>query len=86
LSATGRIHIVDFGDLSGLGGAGRAILLAWLRLFHVTPRVELLHTFEQDASTSLRLLPGRYAFLLTSQKGGILLNPTFCCRAVTDPG
>ena len=68
LSATGRIHVVDFGDLAGLGGAGRAILLAWLRLFHVTPRAELLHAFEQDASAFLRLLPGRYAFLLTSRR------------------
>jgi len=66
LSEPGHIHVVDFGDLAGLGGAGRAILLAWLGLFHVTPRVELLHAFEQDASGSLRLLPGRYAFLLTS--------------------
>ena len=68
LSATGRIHVVDFGDLGGLGGAGRAVLLAWLRLFHVTPRVELLHAFEQDASAFLHLLPGRYAFLLTSRR------------------
>ncbi len=69
LSANGRLHIVDFGDLAGLGGAGRAILLTWLGLFHVTPRAELLHAFEQSASGSLRLLPGRYAFLLTSQRG-----------------
>jgi S-adenosylmethionine-diacylgycerolhomoserine-N-methlytransferase len=68
LSATGRIHVVDFGDLGGLSRAGRAILLAWLRLFHVTPRVELLHAFERRASGSLRLLPGRYAFLLTSRR------------------
>ena len=68
LSAAGRIHIVDFGDLTGLSRAGRAILRAWLRLFHVTPRAELLHGFEQNASDSLRLLPGRYAFLLTSRR------------------
>ena len=72
LSEPGHIHVVDFGDLAGLGGAGRAILLAWLGLFHVTPRVELLHAFEQDASGSLRLLPGRYAFLLTSRKNELL--------------
>jgi S-adenosylmethionine-diacylgycerolhomoserine-N-methlytransferase len=69
LSAAGRIHIVDFGDLTGLGRTGRAILQAWLRLFHVAPRAELLHGFEQNASDSLRLLPGRYAFLLTSRRG-----------------
>ena len=64
LAPTGRIHVVDFGDLAGLGGAGRALLLAWLGLFHVTPRAELLHALEQSASGSLRLLPGRYAFVL----------------------
>ena len=68
LSAAGRIHIVDFGDLTGLGRVGQAILQAWLRLFHVTPRAELLHGFEQNTPDSLRLLPGRYAFLLTSRK------------------
>jgi S-adenosylmethionine-diacylgycerolhomoserine-N-methlytransferase len=72
LSKTGHIHVVDFGDLGGLGGAGRAILLAWLGLFHVTPRAELLHALEQYASDSLRLLPGRYAFLFTSRKRELL--------------
>ena len=57
LSAAGRIHIVDFGDLGGLSRVGKAILLAWLRLFHVAPRVELLQGFERDSSGSLRLLP-----------------------------
>ncbi|MDE2133107.1 MAG: class I SAM-dependent methyltransferase [Alphaproteobacteria bacterium] len=68
LSASGRIHVVDFGDLTGLGRAGRALLLAWLGLFHVTPRAELLHTLEGTAGASLHFLPGRYAFLLTSGK------------------
>ena len=68
LSAAGRIHIVDFGDLGGLSRAGKAILLAWLRLFHVSPRVELLEGFERNSSGSLRLLPGRYAFLMTRNK------------------
>ncbi|MBU6298842.1 MAG: methyltransferase domain-containing protein [Alphaproteobacteria bacterium] len=68
LSPNGRIHVVDFGDLTGLGRAGRAVLLAWLGLFHVAPRAELLHALEHNASTSLRLLPGRYAFLLTGDK------------------
>jgi S-adenosylmethionine-diacylgycerolhomoserine-N-methlytransferase len=67
LSETGRVHVVDFGDLGGLGRAGRVVLLAWLRLFHVTPRVELLHAFERNTSAFLRVLPGRYAFLLTSR-------------------
>ena len=68
LAPAGHIDIVDFGDLTGLGRAGRAILLGWLSLFHVTPRVELLHTLEAKAVGSLRLLPGRYSFLLTGKK------------------
>lgn len=68
LTPNGRIHVVDFGDLKGLGRAGRVILLAWLRLFHVAPREELLHTIEREPQGSLRLLPGRYAFLLTVSK------------------
>lgn len=62
----GLIHIVDFGDLKGLPGfAGRA-LRAWLRLFHVAPRDELLGAVETAAPETRRLLyilPGRYAFV-----------------------
>jgi len=66
LSKSGRVHVVDFGDLEGLPRPFRALLLKWLKLFHVTPRAELLHSFERNsAAGSLRLLPGRYAFLLT---------------------
>lgn len=68
LSPNGRIHVVDFGDLTGLGRIGQAVLLAWLRLFHVTPRAELLLALEHSPAASLRLLPGRYAFLLTGSK------------------
>lgn len=64
LSPAGQIHVVDFGDLEGLGRAGRAALLWWLGLFHVAPRVELLHTLEQRHAAHLKLLPGRYSFLL----------------------
>jgi S-adenosylmethionine-diacylgycerolhomoserine-N-methlytransferase len=67
LSAAGRIQVVDFGDMTGLGRLGRAFLLAWLRLFHVAPRAELLQDFERHAGCNLRLLPGRYAFLLTAR-------------------
>lgn len=63
----GKIHIVDFGDLTGLGRLGRAAMLAWLGLFHVAPRVELLQSLEQQQGAKLRLLPGRYAFLLTAK-------------------
>jgi S-adenosylmethionine-diacylgycerolhomoserine-N-methlytransferase len=39
--AGGRFSVVDFGFCEGLGPAPRAILHGWLKLFHVTPRVEL---------------------------------------------
>lgn len=62
----GMIHVVDFGDLTGLGALGRAAMLAWLALFHVAPRVELLKSLEQQKGAALRFLPGRYAFLLSA--------------------
>jgi len=62
----GKIHVVDFGDLAGLGRWGRRLMLAWLRLFHVAPRVELLQSFEQNQQAGLRVLPGRYAFLVST--------------------
>jgi S-adenosylmethionine-diacylgycerolhomoserine-N-methlytransferase len=69
LAEGGRIHIVDFGDLAGLAGPLKKGLLAWLRLFHVAPRVELLATLERQTQKNahFRVLPGRYAFLLTCQ-------------------
>lgn len=68
LAANGRIHVVDFGDFTGLGRPGAALLQAWLHLFHVQPRVELLHAVEsansekECESGNLWILPGRYAF------------------------
>lgn len=67
LAPGGRIHIVDFGDLSGLGRIGGHLMRAWLRAFHVVPRAELLHELEQFPAGRLTLLPGRYAFLFTRQ-------------------
>lgn len=73
LSEHGRIHIVDFGDLTGLGHLGERALSAWLTLFHVTPRRELLTEIESgmDRETvgNLQILPGRYAFLARIPKG-----------------
>jgi len=66
LSPAGHIHVVDFGDLMGLPGLPRALLLRWLALFHVAPRVELLQSFEHTQEVSLSVLPLRYAFLLTT--------------------
>jgi S-adenosylmethionine-diacylgycerolhomoserine-N-methlytransferase len=65
LAPGGNIHIVDFGDLTGLGGLARAAMLGWLHLFHVAPRTELLERLEHQPGAHLRFLPGRYAFLLT---------------------
>jgi S-adenosylmethionine-diacylgycerolhomoserine-N-methlytransferase len=67
LSPDGVIHIVDFGDMKGLGRLVEAALRTWLGLFHVAPRVELLQTLRKNppAGAKLTLLPGRYAFLLS---------------------
>jgi S-adenosylmethionine-diacylgycerolhomoserine-N-methlytransferase len=69
LAAGGHVHIVDFGDLTGLGGIARAAMMGWLHLFHVAPREELLTRLEHQPGAALRLLPGRYAFLFSS--GGL---------------
>jgi S-adenosylmethionine-diacylgycerolhomoserine-N-methlytransferase len=66
LAPDGRMHIVDFGDLEGLGAQPRKAMLRWLALFHVAPRMELLKSFELEHESSLRVLPLRYAFLLTT--------------------
>jgi S-adenosylmethionine-diacylgycerolhomoserine-N-methlytransferase len=70
LSPEGRMHVVDFGDLMGLGRPLEHAMRAWLRLFHVTPRVEFLAALEKTASGSgsLTLLFGRYAFIFSSGK------------------
>jgi S-adenosylmethionine-diacylgycerolhomoserine-N-methlytransferase len=70
LSPSGRLHIVDFGDLTGLGRWAERTMRAWLRLFHVTPRVEFLAALEGVAGNEgeLTLLFGRYAFILSSGK------------------
>jgi S-adenosylmethionine-diacylgycerolhomoserine-N-methlytransferase len=67
LSEQGIVHIVDFGDFQSL--AGRTALRAWLRLFHVSPRAELLQSLEAElGGKELILLPGRYAFRLSLSK------------------
>jgi len=73
LAPGGRIHIVDFGDLQGLVTPARKALLAWLALFHVEPRVELLKSLENLAGQGayFRVLPGRYAFLLSAPGGDL---------------
>jgi S-adenosylmethionine-diacylgycerolhomoserine-N-methlytransferase len=62
----GAIDIVDFGDLTGLGPLS-GLLRAWLRLFHVQPRAELLQYAQRVAGedgAQLWVSPGRYAFSL----------------------
>lgn len=70
LAPDGSIHVVDFGDLTGLGPIGERVMRAWLALFHVTPRVEFLALLEQVARNRgvLTLLPGRYAFIFSGKK------------------
>jgi S-adenosylmethionine-diacylgycerolhomoserine-N-methlytransferase len=77
LAEDGRLHAVDFGDLTGLGPVAGGLLRGWLHLFHVEPRVEILAALERqtnhisDNSGHIILLPARYAFLWTSSKRGI---------------
>jgi S-adenosylmethionine-diacylgycerolhomoserine-N-methlytransferase len=37
LAPHGRLYVLDFGDLSGLGGLGRTLFRRWLTAFHVHP-------------------------------------------------
>jgi len=70
LSPDGYVHVVDFGDLTGLGWLGQRVMRAWLALFHVSPRVEFLAALERVTQNrgGLTLLPGRYAFLFSGGK------------------
>jgi S-adenosylmethionine-diacylgycerolhomoserine-N-methlytransferase len=45
----GEVHIVDFGDCSGLPVAAKTVLYAWLAKFHVTPRLDLADTLADVA-------------------------------------
>ncbi len=60
--------MVDFHDLTGLVLVN--VMRAWLKLFHVTPRVEFLAALEGVTKNSgaLTLLFGRYAFIFSSGK------------------
>src|SRR6185503_7305732 len=73
--AEGRVHVVDFGDQRTLWPIARRGLRAWLALFHVTPRDELLGALEAkgsaEAGYALHVLPGRYAFVLKASPAAI---------------
>ena len=68
LSEDGSWHVVDFADLRELGFLVRWALMAWLKTFHVSPRVEFLKMLEGVSSErgALTLLAGRYAFIYRS--------------------
>jgi S-adenosylmethionine-diacylgycerolhomoserine-N-methlytransferase len=70
----GTIHAVDFGDLKGLWPPLASGLRAWLRLFHVKPREELLAAIEksgQENTSHLYVLPARYAFIFRAKPDSI---------------
>jgi len=68
LAPAGRVHMVDFGDFAGLGRPAAALMQAWLRRFHVQPRIGMLRALESVNAQApanrgnLWILPGRYAF------------------------
>jgi len=69
LAPGGAVHVVDFGDLKGLGPVGEGLLRSWLGLFHVAPREELLRSIEAGSGQGgLELLWGRYAFVWTAPR------------------
>jgi S-adenosylmethionine-diacylgycerolhomoserine-N-methlytransferase len=49
LAPAGALHVVDFGDQSGLPGWFRTGLRAWLARFHVTPRDGLRAALESES-------------------------------------
>ncbi len=59
LTDTGTLHVVDFGDQSGLPNWFRQFLYAWLALFSVTPRTNLMDQMTQIASVRSRTAVGR---------------------------
>lgn len=76
LAEDGELAVVDFGDLTGLGPVAGGLLRAWLRLFHVTPRTEIVAALEGDSrdgagDSRLTLLPGRYAFIWKSGRSAL---------------
>jgi len=56
----GELHIVDFGDQSGLPRWFRGLLHAWLARFHVVPRADLhqrMQALAQEQGLDLRFRP-----------------------------
>jgi S-adenosylmethionine-diacylgycerolhomoserine-N-methlytransferase len=71
----GFVHVVDFGDLKSLWPLANKMLRTWLRLFHVAPRDDLLSLLDSGTHSrengTLRIWPGRYAFVLKAHPGAI---------------
>jgi S-adenosylmethionine-diacylgycerolhomoserine-N-methlytransferase len=51
LAPGGQLHVVDFGDQSGLPRWFRVALRGWLARFHVTPRIDLGQALAAIAAT-----------------------------------
>lgn len=69
----GMIHVVDFWDLEGLPEPVRRLLAAWLSLFHVEHKPELLKHMEQIGTKDgnryiVKPLFRRYAYLASFRK------------------
>ena len=61
----GDLHVVDFGDFSGLPGPLRSLMHGWLARFHVTPRDDLNAVavrIASDRGLTLRTMRGRYGY------------------------
>ena len=73
LKPGGKLHIVDFGDQSGLPAAAGKLLLRWLALFDVTPRDELRDAVARLAAQSGAELTFRRPFRGYAQQAVLTL-------------
>ncbi|HLY58700.1 MAG TPA: class I SAM-dependent methyltransferase [Stellaceae bacterium] len=69
----GTLAVVDFADQTKVGPLRRALLLAWLRLFHVHPRTEIEHGLRAIAAREGGLVRDEdvlsgYAYLMMIRK------------------
>ena len=75
LAPGGSLHVVDFGDMSGIPAPMRAMLKAWLTQFHVSPRLDLpdraarLATRHKLKLRTRRGLCGYYTLITLSKRG-----------------
>ena len=75
LAPGGSLHVVDFGDMSGLPRPARAALRGWLRRFHVTPRPEAAAYLAERAGArggdaAITRVARGYAFLASASLTG----------------